>query len=95
MKTRRRGEKMRAIAEEACALVKRYKGARTRASTATAWCARSGSSPSSGRGSPLRFAEIKALFDPKNLMNPGKIVRPSKAGRPDSLPLQARLRDPS
>ena len=64
----------------------------TPASTATAWCARSGSSRSSARGSRARSAEIKDLFDPKGLMNPGKIVRAVEDGRPLAVPLQARLR---
>ena len=42
-------KKMRAIAEEACAMVKDTR-APIPASTATAWCARSGSSRSSARG---------------------------------------------
>ena len=71
-------KKMRAIAEEACAHGARVQGRAIPASTATAWCARSGSSRSSAPASPRALAEIKALFDPKGLMNPGKIVRPSK-----------------
>ena len=69
--------KMRAIAEEAarwCASTR----APIPASTATAWCARSGSRRCSARASRARSAEIKDLFDPHGLLNPGKIVRPSK-----------------
>ena len=50
----------------------------SRASTATAWCARNGWPGSSGRGSPRRSGEVKDLFDPEGLLNPGKIVRPTK-----------------
>src|SRR5437868_11287723 len=70
-------EKMRAIAEEACAMVKEYKGAY---------------SGEHGEGlvrSELietffgprlthAFEEIKDLFDPEGLMNPGKIVRATR-----------------
>jgi len=61
-------KKMRAIAEEACALVKKYKGAAIRGSTATAWCARV--DRAHHRLAPCRGArEIKHLFDPKGLLN--------------------------
>ena len=69
--------KMRAIAEEAFAMVREYKG-----------------SHSGEHGDGLvrsefheamfgprlvgAFAELKALFDPRGLMNPGKIVNPTK-----------------
>ena len=49
-------EKMRAIAEEACAMVQANTRAPTPASTATAWCARNGSRRSSARASPRRSA---------------------------------------
>ena len=69
--------KMRAIAEEASALVREYKGAFSGEhgdglvrSEWVAW-----------QFGPLlthAFEEIKDLFDPAGLMNPGKIVRPSR-----------------
>jgi hypothetical protein len=68
--------KMRAIAEEASALVREYKGRVFRASTATVvrseWVA--------WQFGPrlTRIREIKTLFDPTGLMNPGKIVHPSR-----------------
>ena len=37
------------------------------------------------------FEEVKDTFDPTGLFNPGKIVRPLEDGRPQPLPLQARL----
>jgi FAD/FMN-containing dehydrogenase/Fe-S oxidoreductase len=69
--------KMRAIAEEAAALVKEYKGAYSGEHgdglVRSEWIA-----PFFGPKLTRAFEEVKALFDPKGLMNPGKIVRPSK-----------------
>ncbi len=69
--------KMRAIAEEAAALVKEYKGAYSGEHgdglVRSEWIA-----PFFGPKLTRAFEEVKALFDPKSLMNPGKIVRPSK-----------------
>ena len=69
--------KMRAIAEEAAVLVRRYKGAFSGEhgdglvrSEWVAW--------QFGERLTRSFEEIKDLFDPDHLMNPGKIVRPSK-----------------
>jgi FAD/FMN-containing dehydrogenase/Fe-S oxidoreductase len=69
--------KMRAIAEEASALVRQYKGAYSGEhgdglvrSEWVAW--------QFGPRLARAFEEIKALFDPAGLLNPGKIVRPSK-----------------
>ncbi|MFW7343451.1 FAD-linked oxidase C-terminal domain-containing protein [Pollutimonas sp. H1-120] len=70
-------EKMRAIAEEAGALVREYKGAFSGEhgdglvrSEWVAW--------QFGPRLTRAFEEIKDLFDPDRLMNPGKIVRSSK-----------------
>jgi len=71
-------EKMRAIAEEACALVKRYKGAAYSGEHGDGLVRSEWIEPIIGPRLTAALAEIKALFDPKNLMNPGKIVRPSK-----------------
>ena len=67
--------KMRAIAEEASALVRRYKGAFSGEhgdglvrSEWVAW--------QFGPKLVRAFEEIKGLFDPDGLMNPGKIVAP-------------------
>ena len=69
--------KMRAIAEEAAALVKEYKGAYSGEHgdglVRSEWIA-----PFFGPKLTRAFEEVKTLFDPKGLMNPGKIVRPSK-----------------
>ncbi len=75
---RKEGAKqMRAIAEEAAALVKEYKGAYSGEHgdglVRSEWVA-----PFFGPKLTRAFEEIKDLFDPKGLMNPGKIVRPSK-----------------
>ena len=70
-------QKMRAIAEEAAALVKQYKGSYSGEHgdglVRSEWIA-----PFFGPKLTGAFEEIKDLFDPKGLMNPGKIVRPSK-----------------
>ena len=69
--------KMRAIAEEASELVRRYKGAYSGEhgdglvrSEWVAW--------QFGPRITRAFEEIKQLFDPHGLLNPGKIVRPPK-----------------
>src|SRR3546814_4718350 len=70
-------KKMRAIAEEAGALVRKYKGAFSGEhgdglvrSEWVAW--------QFGPRLTRAFEEIKDAFDPDRLMNPGKIVRNSK-----------------
>ena len=70
-------QKMRAIAEEAAVLVKKYKGA---------FSGEHGDGISRGEwikwqfGNHLNqaFGEIKHAFDPQNQLNPGKIVNPPK-----------------
>ena len=70
-------QKMRAIAEEACELVKRFKGAYSGEHgdglVRSEWI-----EPMLGERLTRALGEVKALFDPGNVMNPGKIVRPSK-----------------
>lgn len=70
-------QKMRAIAEEAAALVREYKGAFSGEhgdglvrSEWVAW--------QFGPRLTRAFEEIKGLFDPDGLMNPGKIVRSTR-----------------
>jgi FAD/FMN-containing dehydrogenase/Fe-S oxidoreductase len=69
--------KMRAIAEEACELVREYKGVYSGEHgdglVRSEWIA-----PFFGPRLTAALAEVKQLFDPLGLMNPGKIVRPSK-----------------
>ena len=70
-------QKMRAIAEEAAALVKRYKGA---------FSGEHGDGICRGEWIQWQFGpkltealgEIKHAFDPNNLFNPGKIIHPPK-----------------
>jgi len=70
-------QKMRAIAEEAAAMVREYKGSYSGEHgdglVRSEWIA-----PFFGPKLVSAFEEIKDLFDPKGLFNPGKIVRPSK-----------------
>lgn len=69
--------KMRAIAEESAALVREYKGVYSGEHgdglVRSEWIA-----PFFGPRLTAALGDIKALFDPHNLMNPGKIVAPSK-----------------
>jgi FAD/FMN-containing dehydrogenase/Fe-S oxidoreductase len=70
-------EKMRAIAEEASAMVREYKGAFSGEHgdglVRSEWV-----SWQFGPRLTKAFESIKQLFDPENRLNPGKIVRPSK-----------------
>jgi FAD/FMN-containing dehydrogenase/Fe-S oxidoreductase len=69
--------KMRAIAEEASALVKQYKGAYSGEHgdglVRSEWIA-----PFFGPRLTAALAEIKSWLDPRGLMNPGKIVDPPR-----------------
>ncbi len=71
-------KKMRAIAEEACALVKKYKGAAYSGEHGDGLVRSEWIEPILGARLTRALTEIKDLFDPKGLFNPGKIVRPSK-----------------
>jgi FAD/FMN-containing dehydrogenase/Fe-S oxidoreductase len=66
-------EKMRAIAEEACAMVKEFKGAYSGEHgdglVRSEWIA-----PFFGPRLTAALGEIKSWLDPRGLMNPGKIV---------------------
>src|SRR3954451_17058773 len=70
-------QKMRAIAEEACALVKQYKGAYSGEHgdglVRSEWI-----EPFFGPRLTRALGEIKSWLDPRGLMNPGKIVEPPK-----------------
>jgi FAD/FMN-containing dehydrogenase/Fe-S oxidoreductase len=69
--------RMRAIAEEAADLVRRYKGAYSGEHgdglVRSEWIA-----PFFGPRLTAALGEIKSWFDPKGVMNPGKIVNPPK-----------------
>lgn len=70
-------DKMRAIAEEASAMVREYKGAYSGEHgdglVRSEWV-----SWQFGPRLTKAFESIKDLFDPENRLNPGKIVRPSR-----------------
>ncbi|HUQ76475.1 MAG TPA: FAD-linked oxidase C-terminal domain-containing protein [Burkholderiales bacterium] len=70
-------QKMRAIAEEACALVKQFKGAYSGEHgdglVRSEWIA-----PFFGPRLTACLGEIKSWLDPRGLMNPGKIVNPPR-----------------
>ena len=70
-------QKMRAIAEEACAMVKQYKGAYSGEHgdglVRSEWIA-----PFFGPRLTACLGEIKSWLDPRGLMNPGKIVDPPR-----------------
>ncbi|HWZ74615.1 MAG TPA: FAD-linked oxidase C-terminal domain-containing protein [Casimicrobiaceae bacterium] len=69
--------KMRAIAEEAAAIVRQYKGAYS-GEHGDGLCRSEWVAWQFGPRLNAAFAEIKALFDPGNRMNPGKIVAPPR-----------------
>ena len=71
-------QKMRAIAEEACALVKQFKGSAFSGEHGDGLVRSEWIEPILGERLTRALAEIKDLFDPKGLMNPGKIVRPTR-----------------
>ena len=70
-------QKMRAVAEEACAMVQQYKGAYSGEHgdglVRSEWIA-----PFFGPRLTSALAEIKSWLDPQGLMNPGKIVAPAR-----------------
>jgi FAD/FMN-containing dehydrogenase/Fe-S oxidoreductase len=77
LRTELGARQMRAIAEEACALVKEYKGSYSGEHgdglVRSEWIERV-----YGARLSRAFGEIKRAFDPKGLMNPDKIVAASK-----------------
>ena len=70
-------QKMRAVAEEASALVRKYKGAYS-GEHGDGLCRGEWISWQFGPKITQALAEIKHAFDPKGLFNPGKIVDPPK-----------------
>ncbi len=77
LRTELGARQMRAIAEEACARVKEYKGSYSGEHgdglVRSEWI-----EPLYGARLTRAFRELKQAFDPKGLMNPGKIVAPPK-----------------
>jgi len=71
-------QKMRAIAEEACAMVREFKGAAYSGEHGDGLVRSEWIEPMLGSRLARALEEIKDLVDPKGLMNPGKIVRASK-----------------
>jgi FAD/FMN-containing dehydrogenase/Fe-S oxidoreductase len=71
-------KQMRAIAEEACELVRKYKGAAYSGEHGDGLARSEWIEPIIGSRLTRALEEIKDLFDPRGLMNPGKIVHPSK-----------------
>src|SRR5436190_13595892 len=69
--------KMRAIAEEAAAMVREYKGAYS-GEHGDGLCRGEWVAWQFAPRIDNAFAEVEALFDPDNRMNPGKIVAPPK-----------------
>jgi Fe-S oxidoreductase len=70
-------KKMRAIAEEAFAMVRDYKGSHS-GEHGDGLVRSEFHEAMFGSRLVRAFAEVKTSFDPQGLMNPGKIVRPSK-----------------
>lgn len=71
-------QKMRAIAEEACAMVREFKGSAFSGEHGDGLVRSEWIEPILGPRLVRALEDIKALLDPRGLMNPGKIVRPSK-----------------
>ena len=70
-------QKMRAVAEEASALVRKYKGAYS-GEHGDGLCRGEWISWQFGPKITEALGEIKQVFDPKGLFNPGKIINPPK-----------------
>jgi len=70
-------KKMRAVAEEAFAMVREYKGSHS-GEHGDGLVRSEFHEAMFGERMVETFAEVKGLFDPQNLMNPGKIINPSK-----------------
>ena len=70
-------KKMRAIAEEAFAMVREYKGSHS-GEHGDGLVRSEFHEPMFGARMVRDFEEVKAAFDPNGLFNPGKIVRPPK-----------------
>ena len=81
---------MRAIAEEAFAMVKAYKGSHS-GEHGDGLVRSEFHERMYGRKTVEIFEEVKDRFDPGGTLNPGKIVRASTHRRPHAVPIQAGL----
>ncbi|MDE2229166.1 MAG: FAD-binding protein [Alphaproteobacteria bacterium] len=70
-------KKLRAIAEEAFAMVREYKGSHS-GEHGDGLVRSEFHAPMFGQRLVRAFEDVKDAFDPQGLMNPGKIVRPSR-----------------
>ena len=84
--------KMRAIAEEAFAMVREYKGSHS-GEHGDGIVRSEFHEPMFGSRIVRAFEAVKDEFDPAGLLNPGKIVRPAADGRSRAVPLSAGLSD--
>ena len=83
-------KQMRAIAEEAFAMVREYKGSHS-GEHGDGLVRSEFHEPMFGSRIVRAFEEVKDNFDPAGLFNPGKIVRPPKMDDRSPVPLQAGL----
>ena len=81
---------MRAIAEEAFAMVREYKGSHS-GEHGDGLVRSEFNEPMFGSRLARAFEEVKDRFDPNGLYNPGKVVRRAEIRRPQPVPLRARL----
>ena len=81
---------MRAIAEEAFAMVREYKGSHS-GEHGDGLVRSEFHEAMFGARIVRAFEEVKDTFDPAGLFNPGKIVRPPKMDDRTPVPLQAGL----
>ena len=82
--------KMRAIADEAAALVREYKGAYS-GEHGDGLCRGEWVAWQYGPRINQAFSEIKQLFDPENRFNPGQDRASAEDGRRAQFPLRAGL----
>ncbi len=81
---------MRAIAEEAFAMVREYKGSHS-GEHGDGLVRSEFHEAMFGSRMVRAFEEVKDAFDPQGLFNPGQDRAGAEDGRPQPLPLQARL----
>jgi len=84
MKTEAGVKAMRAIAEETAALVRRFEGSYS-GEHGDGISRSEFIAPMFGERLAAAFGEVKAAFDPGNMMNPGKIATPSSSPHPEPI----------